>query len=94
MNTSWVEPGQIATRLPRRSLIEATGLSFWAITAMPRLQALAITTIGSPAAAPSVAAAIPNMPKSTDLVTTAFLPSVGLSKVMTSTLYPAGVKRS
>jgi hypothetical protein len=27
-----------------------------AITAMPRLQALAITTIGSPAAAPSVAA--------------------------------------
>ena len=86
MNTSCVEPGQIATFLPFRSLIEAIGLSLPAITAMPLLQAPAITTIGSPAAAPSVAAAMPNMPKSTDLVTTAFLPSVGLSNGMTSTL--------
>ena len=70
------------------------GESLPAITAMPLLQALAMTTIGSPAAAPSVAAAMPNMPKSTDLVTTAFLPSVGLSNGMTSTLKPAGVNFS
>ncbi len=45
-----------------------------------------MTTIGSPAAAPRIAAAMPNMPKSTDLVTTAFLPSAGLSNGITSTL--------
>ena len=94
MNTSCVVPGKIATFLPFRSLIEEMSPSFLATIAMPLLQAPAMTTIGSPAAAPRVAAAIPNMPKSTDLVTTAFLPSVGLSKAMTSTLYPAGVNFS
>ena len=42
----------------------------------------------------AMAAAMPKLPKSTDLVTTAFLPSVGLSKVMISILRPAGAKRS
>jgi hypothetical protein len=92
--TSWVLPGQIATLLPRRSLIARMSESFLAITAMPRLQVEAMTTSGSPAAAPSVAAAMPKVPKSTDLVTTAFLHSVGLSKGTTSTVTPAGVKRS
>lgn len=86
MKTSWVDPGQIATRLPFRSLMLAIGLSLPVTTAMPLLHALAITTIGSPAAAPRVAAAMPNIPKSTDRVTTAFLPSVGLSNGITSTL--------
>jgi hypothetical protein len=86
MKTSCVEPGQIATRMPLRSAMLAMGLSLPATTPMPLLQAPPMTTIGSPAAAPRVAAAMPNMPKSTDLVTTAFLPSVGLSKGMTSTL--------
>ena len=81
-----MEPGQIATFLPFRSLIEAIVLSLAVMTAIPRVQALAMTTMGSPAAAPSVAAAMPNIPKSTDLVTTAFLPSVGLSNGITSTL--------
>ena len=53
--------------------------SFLAMIAMPRLQVEAITTTGSPAAAPRIAAAMPNAPKSTDLVTTAFLHSVGVS---------------
>ncbi len=61
---------------------------------MPRLHVPAITTTGSPAAPPMVAAARPNMPKSTEPVTTAFLPSVGLSNGMISTLYPAGVNFS
>ena len=52
---------------------------------MPRLHVEAITTMGSPAAAPRVAAAMPKVPKSTDFVTTAFLHSVGLSKGSTST---------
>ena len=60
--------------------------SFLAMIAMPRLQVEAITTTGSPAAAPSRAAAMPNAPKSTDLVTTAFLHSVGVSNGSTSTL--------
>jgi hypothetical protein len=39
-------------------------------------------------------AAVPKTPKSTEPVTTAFLPSVGLSKGITFTLVPAGMKRS
>jgi len=37
---------------------------------------------------------MPKVPKSTDLVTTAFLPSVGLSNTMISILRSAGAKRS
>ena len=48
----------------------------------------------SPAAAPSVAAAMPKPPKSTDLVTTAFLPSVGESNVVISILRSAGANLS
>jgi len=40
-----------------------------------------------------VAAAIPKPPKSTLRVTTAFLPSVGLSKVVMSMVRPGGAKR-
>ena len=61
---------------------------------MPLLHKAPTTTTGSPAAAPSVAAAMPKVPKSTDLVTTAFLPSVGLSKVMISILRSAGANFS
>jgi hypothetical protein len=50
-----------------------------AITAIPRLLALATIAIGSPAAAPSRNAAIPWIQVSTVPVSTAFLPSVGLS---------------
>jgi hypothetical protein len=81
-----VVPGKTATRLPFRSLIAAMPESFFAMIAMPRLQVEAITTTGSLAAAPRIAAAMPNVPKSTDLVTTAFLHSVGVSNGSTSTL--------
>ncbi len=57
----------------------AIGPSARATTAMPRIARRAITTTGSPAPPPMVAAASPNKPKSTELVTTPFLPSVGLS---------------
>ena len=53
---------------------------------MPRLFAPATMTIGSPAAAPSRNAAMPWMQVSTVPVSTAFLPSVGLSNGVTSTL--------
>ena len=59
--------------------------SFFATMAMPLLHSEPNTAIGSRAAAPRIAAATPNVPKSTDLVTTAALPSVGLSNGMTST---------
>jgi hypothetical protein len=62
--------GQIATFLRRRSSMLAIGLSFLAITAMPLLQHEAITLSGSLAAAPRMAAAMPNTPKSTERVTT------------------------
>ena len=58
----------------------AMELSFLAITAMPLLQQDAMTLSGS------LAAAMPNTPKSTDCVTTPFLHSVGLSNGITSTL--------
>ena len=45
-------------------------------------------------AAPNVAAAMPKPPKSMLRVTTAFLPSVGLSKVVISTRRLGGRKRS
>ncbi len=57
-----------------------------ATTAMPRLQSAATMTMGSFAAAPSAEAAMPKAPKSTVPVTTAFLPSVGLSNGITSNL--------
>ena len=57
-----------------------------AMTAMPRLLALATISTGSPAAAPSRNAAMPWMQVSTVPVSTAFLPSVGLSNGMTSTV--------
>ena len=85
-NTSCVVPGNTATRLPFRSFSEVMPESFFAMIAMPRLQVDAITTTGSPAAAPRIAAAMPNAPKSTDLVTTALLHSVGVSNGSTSTL--------
>ncbi len=94
MKTSWVEPGQMPTRLPFRSLTVFTSEPALEMTPMPLLERAPTTTTGSPAAAPRIAAAMPNVPKSTDLVTTAFLPSVGLSKVMISILVPAGAKRS
>ena len=70
------------------------GESLPATTAMPLLQAEPNTVTGSRAAAPRMPAAIPNVANSTDLVTTAFFASVGLSNGITSILYPAGVKRS
>ena len=47
-----------------------------------------------PAAPPRMAAAMPKVPKSTDLVTTAFLPSVGLSNTVISILTPSGANFS
>ena len=57
-----------------------------ATIAMPRLVAAATITTGSPAAAPSKNAAMPWIQVSTVPVSTAFLPSVGLSNGTTSTL--------
>ena len=94
MKTSCVEPGQMPTFLPRRSLTLLMSEPAFETTPMPLLQKAPTTVTGSPAAAPSVAAAMPKPPKSTDLVTTAFLPSVGLSKVMISTFRFGGRKRS
>ena len=53
---------------------------------MPRLVAAATITTGSPAADPSRNAAMPWMQVSTVPVSTAFLPSVGLSNGITSTV--------
>jgi hypothetical protein len=64
------------------------------ITPMPLFDMAPTTTTGSPTAPPRMAAAMPKVPKSTDLVTTAFLPSVGLSKTMTSILRSAGANFS
>ena len=94
MKTSCVEPGQIATRRPRRSLRLSMAPSLRATTAMPLLQTEPTTISGSCAAAPRIDAAMPKVPKSTDLVTTALLPSVGLSKAMTSTRMPSGTNFS
>ena len=94
MNTSWVEPGQMPTFLPFRSLMVFMSLPALAITPMPLLHMAPTTTTGSPAAPPRMAAAMPKVPKSTDLVTTAFLPSVGLSNTVISTLNPAGANFS
>ena len=55
-------------------------------TAMPPLHCGAKITTGSPAAAPSIAAAMPKVAKSTVPVTTAFLLSVGVSNGITSIL--------
>ena len=68
--------------------------SLRATTAMPRSQQDPITVTGSRAAAPRMPAAIPNAPKSTDLVTTAVFASVGLSKTTISIFMPSGWKRS
>ncbi len=84
ITTSWVEPGQMATRLPFRSLIDLMSDLAPAITAMPRLHCAAKMTSGSFAAMPSMAAAMPKVPTSTEPVSTAFLPSVGLSNGITS----------
>ena len=81
------------TRLPRSPAMSLMPDPFLATIAMPLLQKAPTTTTGSPAAAPSVAAAMPKPPTSTLRVTTAFLPSVGLSKVMISMVRPAGAKR-
>ncbi len=86
MTASCVEPGQIATFLPLRSLIDLMPVLTPAITAMPPLLALATIFIGSSAPAPSRKAAMPWMQVSTVPVSTAFLPSVGLSNGITSTL--------
>ena len=86
MNTSCVEPGQIATLLPFRSLMRSDRAVLLGDHRHALVAGAGDHHDGSPAAAPRVAAAMPNMPKSTDLVTTAFLPSVGLSNGMTSTL--------
>ena len=86
ITASWVEPGWIATFFPFRSLIDLMSVFTPAMTAMPPLFALATITTGSPAAAPSRNAAMPWMQVSTVPVSTAFLPSVGLSKGMTSTV--------
>ena len=69
ITTSCVEPGQMATFLPLRSLIVLMSDFAPATTAMPRLHCAAKITSGSPAAAPSVAAAMPKVPKSTEPVT-------------------------
>jgi hypothetical protein len=89
-----VEPGQIATRLPRRPAMFRMSDPARLTTPMPRLQKAPATTTGSPAAAPRMAAAMPKPPKSTLRVTTAFLPSVGLSKVVISSRRLDGMKRS
>ena len=68
------------------ALMEAMPESLPTTTAMPLLHCAPMTTTGSPAAPPSVAAAMPKAPNVTDLVTTAFLPSVGVSKAMISNL--------
>ena len=94
MKTSCVEPGQMPTFLPLRSLIVFTSEPALEITPMPLLDMAPTTTTGSPAAPPRMAAAMPKVPKSTDLVTTAFLPSVGLSNTMISILRPAGANFS
>ena len=94
MKTSCVDPGQMPTFLPLRSLIDFTSEPALAITPMPLLHMAPTTTTGSPAAPPRMAAAMPKVPKSTDLVTTAFLPSVGLSNTVISTLKPAGANFS
>ena len=86
ITASCVDPGQIATFLPLRSLIVLMSVFTPAMTAMPRLLALATISTGSPAAAPSRNAAMPWMQVSTVPVSTAFLPSVGLSNGMTSTV--------
>ena len=91
---SWVDPGQIPTFLPLRSLIVFTSEPALEMTPMPLLHIDPTTVTGSPAAAPRMPAAMPKVPKSTDLVTTAFLPSVGLSKTMTSIFVPAGANFS
>ena len=61
---------------------------------MPLLHMAPTTVTGSPAAPPRIAAAMPKVPKSTDLVTTAFLPSVGLSNITISILVPSGANFS
>ena len=94
MKTSCVEPGQMPTFLPLRSLIVFTSEPALEITPMPLLDMAPTTTTGSPAAPPRMAAAMPKVPKSTDLVTTAFLPSVGLSNIMISILRPSGANFS
>ena len=89
-NTSWVEPGWIATRLPFSSASVSMPLFLPATMAMPLLQADPITTTGWCADAPRMAAAMPNVPKSTVPLTRASLPSVGLSNGMTWMVVPAG----
>ncbi len=90
MNTSCVVPGQMATRLPRRSARVSMPLVLPATIAMPLLHSDATTTSGWCAAAAKMDAATPKVPKSTVPLTTASLPSVGLSNGMTSMASPAG----
>ena len=85
ITASCVEPGQIATFLPFKSLTDLMPVLTPAMIAMPPLLALATMNTGSLAAAPRMNAAIPWMQVSTVPVRTAFLPSVGLSNGMTST---------
>ncbi len=94
MKTSCVEPGQMPTRLPLRSLMVLMSEPALEMTPMPLLESAPTTTTGSPTAPPRMAAAMPKVPKSTDLVTTAFLPSVGLSNTMISILRSAGANFS
>ena len=86
ITASCVEPGQIATFLPFRSLMVLMPVLMPAMIAMPPLLALATIITGSPAAAPRMNAAMPWMQVSTVPVSTAFLPSVGLSNGITSTV--------
>jgi len=63
----------------RRGLDEQTGMSLWR-------EAVSLPHAAPVTPAPSIAAAKPKVPKSTVPVTTAFLPSVGLSNGITSIL--------
>ncbi len=59
ITASCVEPGQIATFFPFRSLMVLMPVLTPAMIAMPPLLALATITTGSPAAAPRMNAAMP-----------------------------------
>ena len=82
MNTSCVEPGQMATRLPFRSFSVAIEQSLRATTAMPLLQDEPNTTTGSCAAAPRMPRQCRTCRNPPIWSTTASLPSVGLSNGM------------
>ena len=80
----------MATRLPFRSFSVAMPESLPATMAMPLLDMVPTTVNGSCATTLRMEAAMPKVPKSTERLTTAFLPSDGLSNGTTSMRRPSG----